>query len=94
MGIGLLVLLLGFQLVNNNWGYAKGLRSHPGIDMRTLASIIKTSSLPSHLVVIGGGFGCGSPRICHLRARAGNHDHGFGRREQPWRSADQHSELR
>lgn len=61
MGIGLLVLLWGLQLVNNNWGYAKGLRSHPGIDMRILASIIKTSSSPSHLVVIGGGFGRGFP---------------------------------
>jgi len=46
---------LGFQLVNNNWGFTKGLRAHPGIDMRSLAKLIHLSSPSSSLVVIGKG---------------------------------------
>ena len=55
VGIVLLALLLGFQLINNNWGYTKGLRSHPGIDMRSFARLIHSSSPSSPLVVIGRG---------------------------------------
>jgi hypothetical protein len=46
---------LGFQLANNNWGYTKGLRAHPGIDMRSFARLIHSSSPSSPLVVIGRG---------------------------------------
>jgi hypothetical protein len=53
--LSLLTIILGLQMVTINWGYPQGFRVHPGIDMRSLAEVIRTSSAPSSIVVIGEG---------------------------------------
>jgi len=55
LGISLLVIFLGLQMLTINWGYPQGFRVHPGLDMRSLAELIRTSSSPAYIVVIGEG---------------------------------------
>jgi hypothetical protein len=55
LGISLLVIFLGLQMLTINWGHPQGFRVHPGLDMRSLAELIHTSSSPAHVVVIGEG---------------------------------------
>jgi hypothetical protein len=50
-----LAILLGVQLASINWDSPKGLMGHSGLDMRSSAGIIRASSSPSHIVVIGAG---------------------------------------
>jgi len=56
----LLPILLGLQIAGINWGFERS-PHQPGSDLRSFANSIKLSSLPSHIVVIGEGFGCGHP---------------------------------
>jgi hypothetical protein len=55
LGVSLFTIILGLQMFTINWGRPQGFRVHPGLDMRSLAELIRTSSSPSHLVVIGEG---------------------------------------
>ena len=55
LGISLLVIFLGLQMLTINWGHPQGFRVHPGLDVRSLAELIRTSSSPAHIVVIGEG---------------------------------------
>jgi len=56
----LLTILLGFQIAVINWGFERS-PCQGGSNMRSLAITIKTSSSPSHIVVISVGCGRRDP---------------------------------
>jgi hypothetical protein len=61
LGMFLLIILLGLQIVGINWGFEEGHWGQGKSTLRSLASTIKISSLPSHIMVIGEGAGRGYP---------------------------------
>ncbi|ESA37655.1 hypothetical protein N836_35370 [Leptolyngbya sp. Heron Island J] len=54
----LLPILLGLQMIGINWGFERTV-GWSGSNWRSLASTIKVSSSPSHVVVVGKGVGRG-----------------------------------